>query len=260
MDNELLNKEGNNKKWKVNVNRKNILIDLMNESKTDAMLIHSSENRLWFTKFASTEGYLLVTKNKTILFLDERYILDGKQSAQNVDQFVEFGPIYNLLDQAIQQENIKSLGFESEFTTFKQLANLEQYLNVKLVAIDTAEIPAIKDETEVANIEKSCDISDIAFENVLKVIKPGMSEKQIEAIIISSFLEQGAEKQSFDTIVVSEKRGAFPHGRASNKIINNHELFTIDFGCVYNGFCSDTTRNIAMDEVSQQLQDIYHIV
>lgn len=248
------------RKVNVNINRKKILIDLMNENKTDAMLIHSPANRLWFTKFASTEGYLLVTKNKTILFLDGRYILDGKQSAQNIDEFIEFGSIYNLLTQTIKQENIKTLGIESEFTTCKQLLILQQYLNVDLLPIDTSEVRAIKDEQEIANIEKACDISDIAFENVLKVIKPGMSEKQIEAIIISSFLENGAEKQSFDTIVASGKRGAFPHGRASDKIINNNELVTIDFGCVYNGFCSDTTRTIAVEEVSDQLKDIYNVV
>ncbi|CAI2197588.1 7016_t:CDS:2, partial [Funneliformis geosporum] len=100
----------------------------------------------------------------------------------------------------------------------------------------------VKTAKEINKIRQAAKITDQAYQNLLKTIKAGRSEKDLAEIIESLLKKQGAEKLSFDTIVVSGVNGALPHGQPSNKIIKEGELITMDFGCKYQGFCSDFTR------------------
>ncbi|KAF5295729.1 hypothetical protein FQA39_LY12902 [Lamprigera yunnana] len=70
--------------------------------------------------------------------------------------------------------------------------------------------------------------------------------KELQRYADNKFLELGAEKISFDTIIASGVNGSMPHAVPTDKIINEGELVTIDMGCYFNGYCSDQTRTIAM--------------
>ena len=65
---------------------------------------------------------------------------------------------------------------------------------------------------------------------------------------------------SFDTIVASGYRGALPHGVASDKVIEQGDMITLDFGAYYRGYCSDITRTFAIGEPDSKMKDIYNIV
>ena len=73
-------------------------------------------------------------------------------------------------------------------------------------------------------------------------------------------LELGADGPSFDTIVASGYRGALPHGVASDKVIEQGDMITLDFGAYYRGYCSDITRTFAIGEPDPKMRDIYNIV
>ena len=66
--------------------------------------------------------------------------------------------------------------------------------------------------------------------------------------------KQGATSSSFDIIVASGYRSALPHGVASDKIIEEGELVTLDYGALYKGYCSDITRTVAVGEISKELK------
>ncbi|MEG2338548.1 MAG: M24 family metallopeptidase, partial [Clostridium sp.] len=65
---------------------------------------------------------------------------------------------------------------------------------------------------------------------------------------------------SFSTIVASGERSALPHGVASDKVIENGDFVTLDFGCIYNGYCSDMTRTIVVGKASDKQREIYNLV
>ncbi|MGH2575633.1 MAG: M24 family metallopeptidase, partial [Ignavibacteria bacterium] len=113
---------------------------------------------------------------------------------------------------------------------------------------------------EIAKIKKAIEITDKTFEKILKFIKPGMSELDISAEITYTQKKLGALKDAFEPIVASGWRGALPHGIASDKKIAKGEMVTLDFGCVYDGFCSDMTRTIAVGEPPEELKKIYNVV
>lgn len=72
--------------------------------------------------------------------------------------------------------------------------------------------------------------------------------------------KEGAQSVSFDTIVASGLRSAMPHGVASEKVIEEGDMVTIDFGCYYNGYVSDMTRTFAVGDPGDELKEIYEIV
>ena len=57
---------------------------------------------------------------------------------------------------------------------------------------------------------------------------------------------------SFESIVASGVRSSLPHGIFTEKIINNGEFLTLDFGCVYNGYCSDMTRTVFVGKADEK--------
>src|SRR6185437_5522439 len=119
----------------------------------------------------------------------------------------------------------------------------------------------IKTKEEIDRIKQAAKITDQAYQSFLKKVKIGMSEKDLAELIEALLKKQGAEKLSFDTIVVSGQNGALPHRQPSEKLIREGELITVDFGCKYQGFCSDFTRTFAIgEEINFQLKEIYQIV
>jgi Xaa-Pro aminopeptidase/Xaa-Pro dipeptidase len=119
----------------------------------------------------------------------------------------------------------------------------------------------IKDQDELANLQKACDITNQVFEAVLEYAKPGISEKDLAIFVNKKFLDFGADKLSFDTIVASGVNGSKPHAVPTDKKLVAGELVTLDMGCFYNGYASDQTRTFQLgQELNPQLTKIYQTV
>ena len=115
---------------------------------------------------------------------------------------------------------------------------------------------------EINNVKKAIEISRLALNATLKIIKPGVStEKEIRNFLEFKMLESGATKIAFDSIVVSGIRGSMPHGVPGDNIIKNGELLTIDFGADFAGFKADITRTFKIGEIqNDKLNEIFDIV
>ncbi|HES3238066.1 TPA: M24 family metallopeptidase [Streptococcus pyogenes] len=119
----------------------------------------------------------------------------------------------------------------------------------------------LKDASEIETIAKACSISDKAFEDALDFIKPGTTtERDLANFLDFRMRQYGASGTSFDIIVASGYRSAMPHGRASDKVIQNKESLTMDFGCYYNHYVSDMTRTIHIGQVTDEEREIYALV
>ena len=103
-------------------------------------------------------------------------------------------------------------------------------------------------------------IAERALEDILGEIRPGVTEKEIAARLQYLMLHYGASDMSFDPIVVSGPNGSLPHGVPSEKAIQSGEFVTMDFGCVYHGYCSDMTRTVAVGHVTEEMRAVYETV
>ena len=119
----------------------------------------------------------------------------------------------------------------------------------------------VKTTEEIEKIKKAVEISDTAFSEVLKIIKEGVSEKEIAGYMEYIQRKLGAEDRSFDTILASGHRSAMPHGEASDKKIEKDEFITMDFGAYYDGYVSDMTRTIYYgSNITKRHREIYNMV
>lgn len=235
---------------------------LMKQKKIEAVLLTSDTNRNYITMFTGDESYALITAEKAYFITDSRYTEQAKNEVVEFEILQYTRPFSKYLLGILKDNNLSELYFEENNLTYSTFKEFEKQLNIKLEPLNglVEEMRLVKDEEEVSNIRTAASIADKAFTHILNYIKPGVKERDI-ALELEFFMKKnGASKLSFDTIVASGYRSALPHGVASNKIINDSEFVTLDFGCIYNHYCSDMTRTVAVGKIDDKLIEIYNIV
>ena len=236
-------------------------------SKVDALLVISEKNRMYFTGFASTFGYLvLLPDNKSVFITDPRYY-EMAQSLETdgvkVVQIANGIGAIDTLKEVFAEYNVKTVGYEdteltvAEFTSLKddlkeyELAPVGQHINF---------VRSFKDEQEIEYIKKAQSITDLAFSQLLPLIKVGMTEREIAIELEYLMAKNGAEGLAFDTIIASGVNTSKPHAHPTDKAIELGDPITMDFGARYHGYCSDMTRTIFVGEPSEEMRKIYNVV
>lgn len=235
----------------------------LKETDLDAILIIKKENRIYISGFTGTFAYIIVTKNDAVLLTDSRYISQAKKQAKLFEIIEYEGEILESLNNIILSKGIKSLGFEQNIITYKKYLDIKKSLKVsELKPVDNMveDIRVKKTPDEIKTIKKAVKIADDAFSHILNYIKPGVRESEVALEIEYYMKKQGAKGPSFETIVASGQRSSLPHGIATDKIIKNNEVVTIDFGAVYDNYCSDMTRTVFIGKPDKEFFKIYNIV
>jgi len=228
----------------------------------DSILITNPYNRRYLTDFTGTAGVVLITKNDAFFITDFRYTVQAKEQVKDFTIVEHSGPINDEIAKLIRKLNVQSLGFEQSDVTYEAYEAYKQAFSAQLVptsqVVET--IRLVKTEKEIEVLQAAAKIADDAYNHILNVIKPGIKEIEVANELEFYMRKQGATSSSFDIIVASGYRSALPHGVASDKVIEQGELVTLDYGALYNGYISDITRTVAVGEVSEQLKEIYDIV
>ncbi|GAA0331403.1 Xaa-Pro peptidase family protein [Oceanobacillus sp. FSL W7-1293] len=238
------------------------LREKLEENKADAIIIDSPYNRRYLTNFTGTAGTALITSDKALFITDFRYT---EQAAEQAAAFeiIEHkqGMIQEIANQ-IDKLGVKRLAFEKNYTTYSQFETYQNQFSQELIPVEgiVEALRMIKTPDELEIMKKAAKIADDAFAHIQSFIEPGVKEIDISNELEFFMRRQGATSSSFDTIVASGLRSALPHGVASDKKIEEGELVTLDFGALYEGYCSDITRTVAVGEISAALREIYDIV
>ncbi len=232
----------------------------------DGMLLTGEANRFYGSGFHSAggDGAALVTPGKCYYFTDSRYTEAAGRCVQGAElREVGAGRGYPaLVAEAAAERNIRRLGFEDAYMTVREHAAYCRALPCELVpAADLlAELRSVKDEEELAAMTAAQRIAERALDEILKEIRPGVTEKEIAARLQYLMLHFGASDMSFDPIVVSGPNGSLPHGVPSEREVRAGEFVTMDFGCVYRGYCSDMTRTVAVGFATDEMRAVYETV
>ena len=159
-------------------------------------------------------------------------------------------------------QHLRRLGFEDAYMTVQDHERYRKALSCDLVpATDILwQLRAVKDAEELDAMVAAQRIAEKALDQILGEIRPGVTEKEIAARLQYLMLHFGAENMSFDPIVVSGPNGSLPHGVPGERVIQNGEFVTMDFGCIYHGYCSDMTRTVAVGFATEEMQTVYRTV
>lgn len=244
------------------IKRMDKLRALMQKETIDGYLVTSPANLRYLTNFTGTAGLAVITLDKAFFLTDFRYTEQASEQVQAMTIIQHQGDVVSEIVKLVESEGISALGFEDAFLTYSEYSVFEEVIDAELAPASglIESLREQKDDGEIAIIEKACAIADEGFDHVLKMIRPGMTEIEVANQLDFYMRSLGATGTSFDTIVASGLRSALPHGVASEKMIEQGDLITLDFGCVYQGYVSDITRTFAIGDPGQQLKDIYQVV
>ena len=235
--------------------------NLLSRLKADALLITSFKNRYYLSGFSGSAGYLLITADRAVLITDGRYTVQAKKEAENFELIDGAETDYSLAMPILK--NARSVIFEDDELTVSSWNRLKKtYPDTEFIpgAADINNLRRAKTQDELKKIKAALSIADAAFSHIAKFIKRGMTENEVAAEIEYFMRKNGAAKTSFDTICASGAMSALPHHQASGKPLCEGDFLVMDYGCVFEGYCSDITRTVVIGKASSRHREIYETV
>ncbi len=236
-------------------------------SNVDAIILTSEKNRFYFTEFASTFGCLaLFPNNKATFITDPRYYEMAQcLECENTEvlQIANGSSALKVVNDLFAERSVKTVGFEDTEMTVAEYSDFKDSLDgFELIPIgkNIETVRSFKTELEIEYIKKAQSITDAAFSAVLGFIKVGVSERDIAVELEYQMSKRGAEGLAFDTIIASGVNSSKPHAHPTEKLIENGDPVTMDFGARYHGYCSDMTRTVFVGEPKDELRKIYNVV
>lgn len=234
----------------------------MAEKGLNGAFFTSYENRRYFSGFTGSNGYLIINFDKAVLITDKRYTTQAQQQCVGVE-VVEY--LSGRLDMAARY--VKEMGIDR--IVMEGCLTMDEYLPLKEKMGDIyvtfeqeyfLEQRMIKTDDEILMLKEAIAIAEKGFDDLLPMLKVGMTEKDVADELHYLCSKAGAESAGFGTIVGSGPRGALAHAFPTTKKIENGEMVVIDFGIVKNGYYSDMTRTLLFGDVSPEHMRIFNLV
>ena len=230
----------------------------------DGLLLTSRYSRHYGAEYDIAEGVAIVTKKGCRYFTDNRYTEAAENGIKGFEvlDVAKGGGYVKCLNSAIADFGVTCLGYEEHYLTVAEFMMFEKGLNAKLVPFNKEinGFRGVKEEWELAIMRKAQAITDKAFSEVVTRIKAGMTELELQAELIYCLYKNGATGLAFDPIVVSGPNTSLPHGVAGERVIENGDFVTMDFGASYMGYCSDMTRTVAVGFATEEMEKVYNTV
>ncbi|HHX12832.1 MAG TPA: aminopeptidase P family protein [Clostridiales bacterium] len=238
--------------------------EILQKNDLDAVLISNGKNMYYVSGFAGETGYVYISSKRHAVITDFRYTIQAEIEAQGYEIItIGNGGYEEAINDILKEDGINRLGFESEdmlFATYNKLKDKLDVAEFLPLADDITKLRRIKTPKELEYIKKAEAIGDTVFTEILNFIKPGMTELEIAARIEYLLKVNGGTTTSFPAIVASGVNSSMPHAVPSHKKVEMGDFLTMDFGCVYNGYCSDMTRTIVIGKASDKQKEVYNTV
>lgn len=231
----------------------------------DGILITDEKNQRYACGFPFTDGAVLVSRGGAWLITDSRYIEAAEKIAGGCAKVVMYDGAHGLMEHIkdiIAVQGISRLGAEEDKCSHAEFMGYEHALGMKLenAQIILKTLRAAKNAQEIAAMREAQAISEAALEETLHIIRPGMTEREVAAELVYRMLRHGSEGNSFDPIVVTGSKTSMPHGVPGDKVIEDGDFVTMDFGSLKEGYCSDMTRTVAVGHATDEMKNVYDIV
>ena len=244
------------------MNALNKLREKMRESTIDAVLVFDELNQHYLTRFAFTDGFLLITLNKAYLVTDFRYYEMATKVVSSDFEILTPKDRDAFIEKAFSDDNVKTVGFEGGFVSYESYIRYKERFssqNFESIGNMIELIRQVKTDEEIEIMQKAQDIADKAFSHILTVLNPEMTELEVAVELEYAMRKAGAEAFSFETIAVSGDASSLPHGTPRNIKLKNGFL-TMDFGAKYKGYCSDMTRTVVIGKADDEMKKLYNTV
>lgn len=240
------------------------LRERMAASKVPALLVSDLPNVGWLSGFSGSSGRVLVTATEALFLTDSRYTIQAQEEVKDMPSTSFASPTDSdeFLAEHAHKMGITRLGFEGATVSY---AGWEK-LTGKLKGIELFSAPdffqtlrMVKTADELAIMRRSCALADAAFAHILPLIRPGRSEYDV-CLDLEFYMRRQGAAIAFDSIIVSGERSARPHGHPSEKLLEEGDFLTMDFGACIEGYNSDITRTVVVGKPTERHHEVYNAV
>lgn len=230
----------------------------------DAVLLISPVNRRYITGFKSSAGFVVIRPDGTFFITDFRYFGAAKEKVNEAEVILQ-NKAYEQLNELFA--GCKNILVEEQYLTVSDFERIKEkmpeYTLIPGASDVLGKLRAVKEYDELELIKAAQDITDRAFEYIVRFISDHLSKGITEsdvALELEYFMRKnGADGIAFDTIAVSGAKSAMPHGVPENIPVSKGFL-TMDFGAMYGGYCSDMTRTVSIGKPTEKMKDVYDTV
>ena len=233
------------------------------EHKIDAYLVTKDVDIRYLTDFPASESWLLVTPKTAIYITDFRYALEARRILSKVKVFQYKESIIQALLEFIKSAKAKRIGFDDRHMSVAlfQKINIKCPRGIKFFAKNDLieQLREIKSKDEVKKIRRAIALNLNAFKYLKRIIKPGLSEKEL-LFRLECYVKAKGATFSFDPIIASGANACFPHARVTARKFRKNDSILIDMGININGYKSDLTRMFFLGKIPPHIRDIVEAV
>lgn len=238
------------------------LRDQLKSMELDGMIVSNPINVKYLTGL-DEEGIFIVAPRENVFITDSRYIESVNNKLTIDDEIIAYD-VKNL--SKFDYEGFfmcsNDIGFEEKYVTYETYKKYLQRYQVNLVETEgiIENHRVVKDEEEIELIKKACEITDNTFEYVKKILRYGITEKELAFEIEKFMIKNGADGLAFDSIVAFGENTSMPHAVPTNRKLESGDIIQLDIGSKYKGYCSDFSRVIFIDYVKEEYEEAYNFV
>jgi Xaa-Pro aminopeptidase len=205
----------------------------------------------------------VVTGESLTLYTDSRYRDAAGIAATETewDVRVPREDLYGAVCSDLGQRGVVSIALEAS-VPYQRFRSVTEKFEGDVEAADgwVETIRRIKDAEEIGRIRAAQALTDRAFDHILGIIAPGITEAQIALELEFFMRREGSQGVAFDSIVASGPNSALPHARVTERVVQPGDFLKLDFGARVDGYCADMTRTLVVGAASETQKNIYSAV
>ncbi|MDQ3662871.1 MAG: Xaa-Pro peptidase family protein [Actinomycetota bacterium] len=227
----------------------------------EALLVTDLANVRYLTGFSGSNGQVLITDVEALFMSDARYAARAADMVQGAEVLIYAHRMSDALRERL--DGVSRVGIEATNLSVASLGSLTERLDgVELVPTKSLveNLRRTKDQEEVALLREAIRIGDEGFSWVLSRLIEGATEREVALDLEVHLRSSGAEAVSFEPIVGSGPLSAHIHHTPSERALQRGDIVLMDFGCRFEGYCSDLTRTVVLGGASDEQRETYELV
>lgn len=256
------------KKYKLVIEK---AVELLKQNKVKALILSPSANMSYLTGFNTFPGErllvnILTDTGENIFIVPKLYESEVREKAE-FDQLYSWNDTQNPVDIikiVAEKYNLSNCSIAIEetmwFTVFNKIFTTLSDVKYVYAAEIVGELRQCKSSLEGDKMREASHAADKALKNILNNIKPGLKESEVRDMLEDEMKKIGTSGPSFPTIIGSGPNSALPHYGAGDRLLQAGDAVVMDFGCILDNYCSDTTRTIVVGQASDKYKSIYAIL
>jgi len=259
----------------VTTSRLDRLRALLPAQKVDCLLVSGLPNIRYLTGFTGSNALLLLEPGSTTFYTDGRYTTQAAEELAGTRIKIRV-PKKGLWQTALDHlktgrkkagRRLEKTGFDSSvsYALSQKIHEVVGEQHLRAVSGLVERLRMVKEEAEIDAIRASAELNSRVLTEVLKLVRVGVTERDLAAEMEYRMRQMGASGPAFETIVASGERSALPHAHPTSRKVGCGEFLLFDHGTMWDGYCSDMTRTVWVGagtgcEPGQKARELYAAV